>query len=517
MNKISICILLCSILVYVNVSANTAYTPMRIMTAMQITADMGAGINLYNTMDAPTETAWGNPTTTLAMITAWKQKGFKTLRLPVTWNDHLGAAPDYTINPTWLARVEVIANYAFANDMYVIINAHHEDWYQPTSANALAGSDKLTKVWTQIANRFKDYSDYLIFETMNEPRVYNASDEWSGGNTASRAIINQFNLAAVNAIRNTGGNNPKRFIMTPTYGANGSSATINDLVIPNNDSLVIVSIHNYSPYSFALQVPGVSVWGTASEKSQLSAEMDLLYNKFIKNGRAVVLGEWGAENKNNTPALVTYYDYYLKAAKSRQIATVDWMFVFNRSTLIWGLPIVMDAIVDPFKPNYSAVTGLTVSSTINSVAIGKTVQLTATIAPLNATSQAIIWTSANLATATVNSTGLITGKTAGTVTISATAIGKSATYKVTVTTITDIKTAKETGILIYPNPVIDKLNIQFPGSPSQISLYSMDGKQLIARNTEDSQMEIDMTSFKSGIYILKVKQSGQEVTNKIVK
>src|SRR5665647_1435418 len=104
------------LIIHVNVSANTAFTGMRSMTSLQVTADMGPGINLCNTLDAyPTETSWGNPRATLALITAWKQKGFKTLRIPVTWKDHLGAAPDYTIDPTWLARVEAVAHYAFAN------------------------------------------------------------------------------------------------------------------------------------------------------------------------------------------------------------------------------------------------------------------------------------------------------------------------------------------------------------------------------------------------------------------
>src|SRR3990172_6381197 len=102
--------------------------------------------------------------------------------------------------------------------MYVVINAHHEDWHQPSYANDSAGSDKLTKVWTQIADRFKDYSDYLIFETMNEPRVFGSPQEWTGGSAEHRAVVNAFNLAAVNAIRNTGGNNTTRHIMIPTCG-----------------------------------------------------------------------------------------------------------------------------------------------------------------------------------------------------------------------------------------------------------------------------------------------------------
>lgn len=522
MKQITNCVLLCLFLVFVNVSANTAYTGMRTITSLQFTADMKAGINLCNTLDAyPAETSWGNPQATLALITAWKQKGFKTLRLPVTWKDHLGAAPNYTIDPTWLARVEAVANYAFANDMYVIINAHHEDWYQPTTANQTIGAAKLAAVWTQIANRFKNYGDYLIFETMNEPRVYGAPDEWTGGNADSRSIINAFNLAAVNAIRNTGGNNATRFIMTPTYGANGSSAVINSLVIPNNDSLVLVSVHNYTPYEFCLAQPGVSTWGTATEKSQLGNEFDLLYNKFIKNGRGVVIGEWGAENKSNTSTLVSYYDFFVNSCKSRQIATINWMYVFDRYALTWGLPTVADANVNPFKPNYVAVTSVSVSPTKDTVAVAGTIQLTATVAPLNATTNAVTWTSSNMAVATVSSTGTVTGKATGTAIITATTQnnGKSATSTVVVqlNSGTQDVLGSDMGIKFYPNPVIDILNIKLLGFSSQIELFAIDGKKLMNINTKDSQIKIDMTKFKSGVYILKVIASGQEITQKIVK
>ena len=174
--------LLLSSLGCLSASADTAFTGMRNLTTLQITADMGAGWNLGNTMDAnPEETSWGNPAATQAMITSLKQRGFKTLRLAVTWDSHIGAAPNYTLNATWLSRVETIANYAFANDMYVIIDTHHEGWLIPNYANQTAVSDKLSKVWTQIANKFKNYGDYLIFETMNEPRVSGSQEEWTGG------------------------------------------------------------------------------------------------------------------------------------------------------------------------------------------------------------------------------------------------------------------------------------------------------------------------------------------------
>ena len=107
----------------VNASASTAHTGMRDMTSMQIVNDMKLGWNLGNTLDATGgETGWGNPKTTKAMIDKVKEAGFRTIRIPVTWHEHVGAAPDYAIEKTWMDRVEEVANYAFDNDMYVIIN-----------------------------------------------------------------------------------------------------------------------------------------------------------------------------------------------------------------------------------------------------------------------------------------------------------------------------------------------------------------------------------------------------------
>ena len=518
--KVILSYLVLNFLLLTSVHANTAYTGIRGWTALQITADMGTGINLTNTLDAQyNETYWGNPPASLALITAWKKSGFKTLRIPVTWQDHLGKAPNYIIDPVWLARVEEVANYGFTNDMYVIIDAHHEAWHQPLASNDSVASDKLVKVWTQIANRFKNYGDYLILETMNEPRVFNAKDEWSGGNAQSRALINKFNLVAVNAIRNAGGNNEKRCIMIPTYAASAAIDAINDLVIPNNDSLVIVSIHNYSPFSFCLEVPGTSTWGTTKDKNDLMTFFNVVYNKFIKNGRAVILGEWGAEYKNNIPDLITYYDFYTNAAKSKQIAIVDWMNTFDRKTLKWGQPIITEAMVNPFKANFVPVSSIKLNSIATTINVGDTIRLAPTVAPDNATSNSVFWTSSYSAAATVSSTGLVKGVTEGTVTITATTIGKTATCKLTIVKkVTNlIEEVSKNELIIYPNPVRDKLTIKLNGLKSWIGLFTLEGLCVLSKNTNNATLHIDMTKFNPGIYFLKVANSGQSLTQKIVK
>jgi len=342
---------------------------MRNITPLVLTAEMSQGWNLGNTLDAfpRGETSWGNPITTEAMIEAIAQKGFKTLRIPTTWYPHLGPAPEYRIDTAWLNRVETVMSYAFKNKMYVILNIHHDDfnkkhpgtWLKPTKADQVSVEQQLTRMWTQIAMHFKAYGDCLIFETMNEPRLIDTPEEWTGGTAESRMVINKLNLAALRAIRKTGGNNAKRFIMCPSYAANSAAVALNDFVIPDNDPRVIVSIHNYGPYSFCMQVPGTNSWGSASDKLAIDKDMDYYYKQFISKGIAVVIGEWGSVNKNNTEARALHAAYFVQAAAKRKIACVWWdngqtshqgYAMFNRKTLTWFFPIVADSIQKKITP-----------------------------------------------------------------------------------------------------------------------------------------------------------------------
>lgn len=331
---------------------------MRDISAIDFVKDIKIGWNLGNTLDAPTETGWGNPRTTKAMIDKVKEMGFNAVRVPVTWDTHIGSAPSYKIDEAWLNRVEEVVNYVIDNDMYAIINVHHDNtWIIPTYANEEQSKEKLVKLWEQIADRFKDYSDYLVFETMNEPRVIGSPTEWTGGTYENRDVINKFNLAVVNTIRASGGNNAKRFIMVPTNAATSLDVALNDLVIPNNDDRVIVSIHAYSPYFFAMDVNGTSNWGSDYDKTSLAYELDAIYNRFVKNGRAVIIGEFGTIDKNNLSSRVAHAEHYAKEAAARGITVFWWdngyyypgeaetYALLNRYTLKWYYPEIAQALV----------------------------------------------------------------------------------------------------------------------------------------------------------------------------
>jgi len=335
---------------------------MRDMTSMQIVADMKLGWNLGNTLDAwadgvsglSTETCWGNPKTTKAMFDALKAKGFKTVRVPVTWNGHFGAAPSYTIDKAWLDRVEEVVKYGIDNDMYVILNSHHDDWVKLYASSQTEVSAKITKLWEQIGARFKDYSDYLVFETLNEPRLIGESTEWSGGTADARKVLNAYNLAIVNTMRNSGGNNALRHIMIPTHAATSMEVAQNDLVIPNNDKRIIISQHTYWPYTFTMENPGSNTWGTASDKSACDTELDRIYNKFCSKGIPVVVGEWGTIHKNNTAARTVHAEYYTAAVRKRGMLPVWWdngdskaggFALLNRNAGSWYFTEIVDALI----------------------------------------------------------------------------------------------------------------------------------------------------------------------------
>ena len=194
-------------------------TDMTKANAAAIAADIKVGWNLGNSLDCydvtKAETGWGNPVTTKAMIDTVKAAGFNAVRIPVSWTDHI--TDDGTIDSAWMDRVQEVVDYSMDNDLYTIINVHHDDytWLNPTYAEEAAVKAKLTKIWTQIAARFQDYGGKLLFEGMNEPRIVGSTYEWSGGTAEERDVINHLHQAFVDTVRASGGNNPDRTQRTP--------------------------------------------------------------------------------------------------------------------------------------------------------------------------------------------------------------------------------------------------------------------------------------------------------------
>jgi endoglucanase len=328
-------------------TGSVASGPMRGWTRAQYVNDMYLGWNLGNTMDASGgETGWGNPVTTQAMVDAVHKMGFKFLRLPVTWKGHFGSnAPytdgnaPYTIDPTWLARVVTIANYALNDSMYVMINTHHDGttggWYNlaATGATVTSTASEVAAIWTQIANAFKTYGDYVVFEVFNEPQN-GAANQYGGGDSLSRANLATYQIAAVNAIRATGGNNAVRLVVL--QGISASPIAVSVATIPMVDKNCLVSIHTYDPNNFSMNC-NPSTWGatadTVAVMKNLAAEQSMMLTK----GLVAIIGEWGTESCDDLASRVHHAQFYARECRNHGMLPVWWdngaeFMLLNRKT-----------------------------------------------------------------------------------------------------------------------------------------------------------------------------------------
>lgn len=297
-------------------------TEMRGWTAKQIAADMGAGWNLGNSLESEyEETYWGNPKTTKAMIDKIAERGYKTLRIPVRWDDNYTDG-NYSIRSSYMDRVETVVNYGLQNNMYVIINVHHNDLQTMVTTDGSTQwrvKNELSTIWNQISNRFKNYGDKLVFEVNNEPRC---GEDW-GGNSAYYDCVNQYNEAARSAIRSTGGNNSSRLVLLPTYCASADSAKLYGWRNLSSDNMIAVSIHAYKPFDFAFEGYGHSNW-TNDDYNSLAETFSELNSVFVSKGIPVVIGEFGATEKNNYNDRVKYAEIYATMAKSYGIPCLWW-------------------------------------------------------------------------------------------------------------------------------------------------------------------------------------------------
>ena len=325
-----------------------------------ITAAMGMGWNLGNQLEAsnnkvPNETAWGNPTISEDLIKLVKEQGFKTVRIPVSYLSKIGEAPDYKIDEAWLDRIQEVVDYVVNNDMFAIINMHGDGYYTIDGAWLLCVDenqdeikDKYEKVWKQIAERFKDYDQHLIFESMNEEfdNTYGEPDPTGYAN------INAYNQIFVDTVRKTGSNNEKRWLLMPGWNTNiGHTAGDKGFVIPE-DSLckadgkrIMISVHFYDPYNFTLDenlVSATTQWGkyatekfdTWGQEDYVDSQMKLLNDKFVSQGYPVVIGEMGVVDKNHIDPTMNEFrrywnEYVVKAAKDNGCIPVYWDNGFN--------------------------------------------------------------------------------------------------------------------------------------------------------------------------------------------
>jgi len=306
-------------------------------SATEFVAGIKLGWNLGNTLDAggqknltvaQMETGWGNPVTTEQNFITLKNKGFNTIRIPVSW--YKTVDDDYSIREDWLIRVTEIVNYADKNNMYIILNTHHDtSIFRLMNTNVDAGLAAFEIIWKQIALQFRNYNEKLIFEALNEPRTPGSVSQWDGGTEEEQKNLNKYYDVFVKTVRNTGGNNNKRFLLINPYAASAESNAMRALVLPKDsaDKKLIVSVHFYEPYNFALDPSSpVNTWdkNKASDIVPIYTRVDRANSLFISKGIPVIIGEFGAMNKENEEVRAQWAEYYVGYARGKGIPCVWW-------------------------------------------------------------------------------------------------------------------------------------------------------------------------------------------------
>ena len=446
------------------------------LNRQQITEAMGVGYNLGNSLEANSggtlnETAWGNPVLTKEFVLAAKAAGFQSIRIPVSYLSKIDDNNGYKIDSAWLDHVQEVVDYCVQNDMYAIVNMHGDGYTTVSGSWLLCANSDQTKIkakykacWEQIADRFKNYDEHLIFESMNEE----FDGTYGTPNKTAYNNINDYNQIFVDTVRQTGGNNDRRWLLIPGWNTNINYTADNyGFVLPTDQYLssdiasgekrIMISVHYYDPWDFCgTESADKTQWGseatnqskvpTWGDESYMASQFKKMHDKFVSQGYGVIIGEFGAINKanydsQNKACRAAYYQKVCYYAKQYELVPVAWdngfdgdygFCLINRYSCQVTHQDIIDAMMEIYRASSSA-TGIALDQQEITIHVGDAgTQLNATLTPSDS-KDIIKWTSDDEKVATVNSNGLVTAVGAGTCTITASiAAGCQATCKVTV-------------------------------------------------------------------------------------
>ena len=358
----------------------------------QIVEAMGPGWNLGNQLESvtdnvPEETNWGNPVITEKLIQSVKAAGFKSIRIPVSYFAKIDDDKDYTIDSKWLDRVQEVVDYCIKNDLNAVINIHGDgyntidgSWLLCNGKNQTEIKKKYKKVWKQIAERFKNYDEHLLFESMNEE----FDGSYSEPNKEYYQNINDYNQIFVDTVRKTGDNNTKRWLIIPgwntnidytagDYGFKLPTDQYRDKSIDKEEQRIMISVHYYSPWDFCGGENGViTQWGneaddpsktsTTCDETYMKNQLNLMKTTFADKGYPVFIGEYGSIDKTSYDSENEYYRAYF-ARKLCQLSRkngcipmywdngyngVHGFGLFDRTTCEITQPVIIDAIMEGF-------------------------------------------------------------------------------------------------------------------------------------------------------------------------
>lgn len=331
-------------------------------SAFDFAKTLGCGINLGNSLDvahmlqynpnvslAEYEKSWGNPLIAKEQFTAIHDAGFRTVRIPVSWDEHMDA--NGTIQKEFLDRVQEVVDMALDSGLYVIIDTHHEDWLNLDLSKKEEIKNRLSVVWKQIALRFRDYDYRLVFEGMNEPRLENSQYEWNSGTAELRAFVNELNALFVSTVRGTGQNNESRFLMICPYCHRAEEDALKGLKLPDDDRL-IVAVHLYEPSDFCLDAnSGKSRGSDANALQAMEQKFSLLKDYFVSKNIPVVITEFGCVDKGNTQDRIDWTRDFVGYCRKFGISYIWWdnggdFRILNRETGAWEYPEIVKILTE---------------------------------------------------------------------------------------------------------------------------------------------------------------------------
>lgn len=334
------------------------------LTATEFAEKLGCGINLGNSLDvanmlqynpnmslAEYEKSWGNPLIAKEQFAAIHNAGFQTVRIPVSWDEHMTA--DGTIRNDFLNRVQEVVDMALASGLYVIIDTHHEDWLNLDLGRQAEITARFANVWKQIAVRFQTYDERLVFEGLNEPRLKNSSYEWTGGTAELQAFVNTLNETFVTTVRGTRGKNAQRFLMVCPYCHRVEEDALRALKLPDDERL-IVAVHLYEPSGFCLDGNASRSWNAEADGNGLRAmkqKFSLLGKYFVSKNIPVVITEFGCMDKGNLADRVRWTQDFVKCCHEAGVSYLWWdngsdFRILNRETGEFVYPEIVKVLTE---------------------------------------------------------------------------------------------------------------------------------------------------------------------------
>jgi endoglucanase len=283
-------------------------------TAFRRNATLGRGINFGNALEAPTEGEWGL-TIKESYIQAVADAGFNSVRLPICWSAHTSYTAPYTINITFLNRIDTVVNWCTRRGLAVIITIHHfNDFYdQPDNETY---KSMFNAIWQQLSTHYKNYDhEKFLFEVLNEPHSNMTADKW---NLLIPPILET--IRKIDTDRTL-------IIDVPDYGYHES---ISKLVIPKTETNVIVSVRYYLPYPFTHQgahwAEGSDKWmgttwtATQDQKSMVETDMQKIQTWATQQNRPITIGEFGTIIYADAASRLIWTDYVTRSFESHQFS-----------------------------------------------------------------------------------------------------------------------------------------------------------------------------------------------------